>query len=398
LGRTIDELSPGSSPAKVRLESDTPSRIMQISVAAGAGYALAITDAGEVFVWGTVMRAHSAGPPEAFTFPRPTSVILPVDNSVGVQVAASWGDTWFAVLAPECSAWCCRGLRRRGAFAVIEDADPIEWPIPGDEARAKRALLKSSNSVNGSLDMSCIQRAALWANLFTNINGDGLSGEPLPGDPRCWQGFQPSQYHPRVDCCFPPPRGNPACWDEGAFTYDNCCVEPHCSDLQRISDITEHIPTMEPWRLSPADPDNPIRLMGYVDKCFDVVAAYTMAVMTHHLRHAMYSYHNLTDPAQLDMRWHHYRSGFLIRNRLEEARSRGVKTDVSKLRKQLDQAKLLGTRIHRLAKNTAHLLPVLQEIRRHVDYLALNDSIAQGPNEIPLMSYAHRHHSQTGTD
>ncbi|KAF4700739.1 hypothetical protein FOZ62_014214, partial [Perkinsus olseni] len=138
LGRLIEDSSLARVPGKV-------------SVAAGAVYVLAVTDVGEVFVWGTVMRAHAGGPPEAFNFDLPTSVILPVENTAAIQVAASWGDTWFVVLAPECSVWCCRGLCRRGAFAVIENAETIEWPTPGYDSRIRGALLRSSNSVKGSL-------------------------------------------------------------------------------------------------------------------------------------------------------------------------------------------------------------------------------------------------------
>ncbi|KAF4680674.1 hypothetical protein FOZ63_017713, partial [Perkinsus olseni] len=152
LGRLIEDSSLARVPGKVQLgDVRAAGRVVQVSVAPGAVYVLAVTDVGEVFVWGTVMRAHAGDPPEAFNFDLPTSVILPVENTAAIQVAASWGDTWFVVLAPECSVWRCRGLCRRGAFAVIENAETIEWPTSGSEARTRGALLRSSNSVKGSL-------------------------------------------------------------------------------------------------------------------------------------------------------------------------------------------------------------------------------------------------------
>ncbi|EER13569.1 regulator of chromosome condensation, putative [Perkinsus marinus ATCC 50983] len=151
LGRSTECLQHSRVPGKVDLDAESAGRIVQVSVAAGAVYVLAVTDAGEVFAWGTVMRAHAGGPPEAFNFDRPTSVILPLENTVAIQVAASWSDRWFVVLAPQYSVWCCRGLRRRGAFAVVENADPIKWPAASYESRAGRALLRCSNSVKGSL-------------------------------------------------------------------------------------------------------------------------------------------------------------------------------------------------------------------------------------------------------
>ncbi|EER10284.1 regulator of chromosome condensation, putative [Perkinsus marinus ATCC 50983] len=151
LGRPTEYSQHSRIPGKVDLDAESAGRIVQVSVAAGAVYVLAVTDAGEVFAWGTVMRAHAGGPPEAFNFDRPTSVILPLENTVAIQVAASWSDRWFVVLAPQYSVWCCRGLRRRGAFAVVENADPIKWPATSYESRAGRALLQCSNSVKGSL-------------------------------------------------------------------------------------------------------------------------------------------------------------------------------------------------------------------------------------------------------
>ena len=48
-----------------------------------------------------------------------------------------------------------------------------------------------------------------------------------------------SAHHPRVECCFPHPKGKSFCWDEDAgLTYEKCCgPEPQCEDLQRLGEV-----------------------------------------------------------------------------------------------------------------------------------------------------------------
>ncbi|KAF4697215.1 hypothetical protein FOZ60_009841 [Perkinsus olseni] len=168
LGRLIEDSSLARVPGKV-------------SVAAGAVYVLAVTDVGEVFVWGTVMRAHAGGPPEAFQ-------LRLADKRY--SACREYGSH------SECSVWCCRGLCRRGAFAVIENAETIEWPTPGYDSRIRGALLRSSNSVKGSLVYMAFEPSLLLCSRLSfpvsDRNMHVLTAACL-----------------LLACCFPSARGKP---------------------------------------------------------------------------------------------------------------------------------------------------------------------------------------------